>query len=496
MPKHTRPVGAVTPTYERLERESPLGFRVKLAQGIGAVPDTVMNWAFNTFVLLYYNQLLGVDALLVSAALGVAIFADAFIDPLIASISDHLKSRWGRRHPLMFAGALPLGFLTFAVFAPPAGLSSPGLFAWLTLTVLLTRAACSLFFVPWAAISAELSDDYDERTSIMSYRYAVGWASAVFTPFFVFGVLMPATRAHPIGQLDASHYPAMAACVGAMMTIAGLATTFFTRRQIPYLRQPTMTTPFSWTRPTRELVEALSNRQFALIFVIVLMASAIGGVTANIDIYMNTFFWGLDTAALQWFALVAVGAAAAFPLIAAIQRRWEKRDALLLTSWVSLAQGMGVVALRFAGALPPNGSPALLAILILNAAVGSAMLVVQGVIGASVIGDILDQHELQTGLRQEGMFWAAIFLSIKAISGLGIVFGGLVLKLVNLPAHADPAHVAHATVNRLGFIVGILVPLFYAVPIWLIGRYRITRRVHAEIQAALAQRRGLAQASP
>ncbi len=93
----------------------------------------------------------------------------------------------------MLIGALPLGFAFYFVFVPPAGLSETGLFFWLTGFVLLTRVLMTFFFVPWAAIAAELTDDYAERTSVMSFRFAIGWLIGISFPLFVLTVLMPST---------------------------------------------------------------------------------------------------------------------------------------------------------------------------------------------------------------------------------------------------------------------------------------------------------------
>ena len=76
------------PIYHRKQRTIKLGFRTKLSQGVGAIPDTVKNWVFNTFALLYYSQILGMDAFLVSTALAVAIVFDAVTDPLVATLSQ------------------------------------------------------------------------------------------------------------------------------------------------------------------------------------------------------------------------------------------------------------------------------------------------------------------------------------------------------------------------------------------------------------------------
>jgi len=163
-----------TPSYERETRKGPLPVSTKFYQGIGAIPDTLKNWVFNTFVLLFYNQILGMDAFLVSIALAVAMVFDAVTDPLVGSFSDNLRTRWGRRHPLMLVASIPLGLCVIAVFIPPDGLSHMMLFVWLTTFTVLTRGFMTLYFVPWAAIAAELSDDYNVRTSIMMFRFAIG----------------------------------------------------------------------------------------------------------------------------------------------------------------------------------------------------------------------------------------------------------------------------------------------------------------------------------
>lgn len=477
------------PSYARMPRRGRLRFSTKLSQGLGAIPDTIKNWVFNTFVLLYYNQILGVPALMVSIALAIALVIDALSDPVVASLSDNLHTKWGRRHPLMLLGALPLGFCFYPIFSPPEGLSSLGLFGWLLTFVVLTRLAMTFYFVPWAAIAAELSDDYEERTSVMAFRYGVGWTIAVCFPLFVFTVLMPSTPAYPVGQLNGATYPAMAAAAAFLMTTGGLLTTLLTLREIPYLRKHIVAPP----RPglgdvLREIAQALRNDQFALVFAVVLTIAIIGGTATNLNIYMATFFWGLSTESLRWFVLSAIGAVIAFPLVALAQRRWDKRDILVACALLNLADGMILVSLRFLDILPANGDPALLPILVSVGVLSAGLSVIQGIIGASIVADILDYHEVRTGLRQEGMFNAALSFSGKAASGIGIVGGGLLLNFIALPPQALPADVPADAITRLGISVGLILPVFYLIPIFLIRRYRISRKMHGEIRTELARR--------
>lgn len=479
------------PRYVRQTRRGPLPVSTKLAQGIGAIPDTVKNWVFNTFTLLFYNQILGVEAFLVSVALAIAIIFDAITDPLAATFSDNLRTRWGRRHPLMLFSALPLGASLYFVFVPPAGLSSMGLFWWLLTFAVLTRGFMTLYFIPWAATAAELSDDYDERTSLMAYRFGWGWTIGVSFPALVFIVIMPSTAEYPVGQLNPAGYPTMALIAGLLLSGGALATTLLTWREIPYLRQhASEAAAFGLRQTMHELMLALRNSQFALIFLIVLLTAAIAGTTANIQIYMLTYFWGLTSEDLRWFVISAIGALLAFPFVAAVQRRWDKKHILLTCALVSLVDGIALVVLRLLDVLPENGDPTLLVILVAAGSVAASIAVIQGIIGASIVADLLDEHELRTGYRQEAMFTAALSFSGKAMSGIGTLFGGLIITLIDFPTQAAPADVPADAVLRLGIVVGLIVPLFYVIPIALITRYRITRARHAEIRAALATRRG------
>jgi Na+/melibiose symporter-like transporter len=273
------------------------------------------------------------------------------------------------------------------------------------------------------------------------------------------------------------------------MTTGGVLTTLLTAREIPYLRKHKIAPARPGLRDVvREITQALQNDQFALIFSIVLIIAIIGGTTTNINIYMATFFWGLSTESLRWFVISAIGAVVAFPLVAVTQRHWDKRNILITCALLNLTDGMLLVSLRFLDILPANGDPRLLPILVSVGVLSAGLSVIQGIIGASIVADILDYHEVKTGLRQEGMFNAALSFSGKAASGIGIIGGGLLLKFIALPPHAIPSEVPAEVITRLGVAVGLILPLFHLIPIYLIRHYRISREMHRDIQSELAQR--------
>jgi GPH family glycoside/pentoside/hexuronide:cation symporter len=162
----------------RAERPRPLvpptggcPISTKLFYGFGSIAYGAKDGAFKSFLLIYYNQVVGLPAGLVAGAILLALVADSLLDPLIGQISDGLRSRWGRRHPFMYASALPTAGSFLLLFMPPENWSQPALFGYIVVVSILVRSFIALYEIPSSALGPELSADYDERTSIMAYRY-------------------------------------------------------------------------------------------------------------------------------------------------------------------------------------------------------------------------------------------------------------------------------------------------------------------------------------
>jgi len=152
---------------------------VKLAYSLG---QAAQNGGFDAaigFIFFYYSAVLGLSGALVGAALAVSLAFDAVVDPVVGSWSDNLKSRLGRRLPLMILAAPLIAVSIGLLFSPPAGLGQMALFGWLAVLSVAARSAISLFNVPYIALGAEMATDYGERTSVVMYRAFAGIVSAV-----------------------------------------------------------------------------------------------------------------------------------------------------------------------------------------------------------------------------------------------------------------------------------------------------------------------------
>ncbi len=473
----------------------PLSTGTKLSYGVGQTAEGLTNAGMATFVLFYYNQVLGLSGTLTGLALGTALVLDAFTDPIAGSVSDNLTSRLGRRHPFIFASAIPLGAAFVLLFLPPVSLLGQwGLFAWLTVTVLLTRVAMTVFHVPHISLGAELSDDYEERTTVVSFRYFFSTFGGLLVYALGFGLFFTDSRG---GQVNEMNYPPFALTVAAIAIITVFWCAFGTRHRIPFLRRPepspVLTVGQVLRRVYRDLRGALTNRSFRWLFAGVLILFVMIGVDSALNLYMFNYFWEFPSSETLWlFLALPLGALAGAPFTRYVHRFFNKHTTVLLgTGWFAVCELVPVV-LRLVGWFPENGTAAVFVILLIVRLLMGVGSIQSTVSFNSMMADVADQHELESNRRQEGIFFGAISFSAKGTAGLGNLVAGVGLDLIHWP-HGTAAHavgdVSPQTIAHLGILYGPLVAAFAVVAIWCLSHYDLTRERHAEVQVRLAERR-------
>lgn len=463
---------------------------IKLLYGIGSVAEGTKTAAFNVFLLFYYNQVLGVPGTLSGAAIFLALCVDAITDPLVGSISDGLHSRWGRRHPFMYFAALPMAVCFVLLFNPPVGLGPVGLFVWLASFAVGVRVFMTFYAIPSDSMVPEITTDYDERTSMVSFRYLLGWMGGLMTAQLGYLYFFAPSPSFADGRFDPQAYGRFA-CAGAVMIFAAILTCALgTHRLIPTLRAPSERTHASWARLRGEVRSVLRNHSYRMLVLGALCSAVAAGFNDVIGLYMNTYFWGFSTAqiAVLVYAL-AIAVILAFVLARPLTARFEKRRAALGLAMAGVVIGPLPVSLRFIGLMPENGDPWLLTIMFVHALCMVTITVTIGITVASMIADIVDEHELDTGKRQEGMFVAAIAFVGKSTSGLGGFFAGVGLDAIDFPRGAAPGAVPAHKLFELGLVVAPILLVLYLLSLICLSRYRITRQQHLSTLAALARRR-------
>jgi len=473
-----------------------LSLHTKLAFGIGQVAEGIQNGAFNIFLFFYYNQVLGLSGSLAGAAILIALVIDAASDPLVGSISDNLRHRWGRRHPLMYVSAVPAGLAFYLLFDPGlvlghGALGQWTLFAWLTLWSVLSRQALTLYHVPHLALGAELSDHYEERTAVVAFRVLFGVIGLLLVIILAWNIFFRATSTFANGQLNPHGYPPFGATFGVVMLVTITLSALGTHSRIPFLpKPPADAPPLSARRLLQDVRRALTNRSFRFLAITVLIFFVTRGVQEALGLHMGTYFWKLSTKQIQLIQVAGVaGLIVGIPLWTAVARQIDKKPTLLIglitfslfTLFPPLAQILGV--------MPPPESPAYMQVLVGMAAVaafgGAAGLVAAG----SMMADVADEHELETGLRQEGIFFGALSLAGKSASGIGHGIAGVGIDIIKFPAHAVVGEVPHQTLVSLGLLYGPGVAILAAIATGFSFGYRLNRQRHAEIVDQLAVRR-------
>lgn len=463
----------------------PLTVRFKLSYGVGATAEAMTFTATSMFLLLYYNQVLGVSPGLVGLALSAGLMVNAVFEPMVGSWSDRVRTRLGRRHPFMFAAAAPIAICFFALYSPPAGLGDTGLLVWLTVFYILLQQTMSLYEAPHLALGGELSEDYLERSSVMAYNTFFLWIGDAVTAFVALKFFFATTAAHSNGALDPSNYPAFAFWIATTLLVLRLYSAWATMSRIPYLAQSAASTPrFSLVEFWRDILRALNNRNYVILLFGLLFFALMTGVRNGLYLYTMSFFWQLTNDQLAWFIIgSATGYIVAAFVVKRLHVRFDKRWTGAAACFVYTVGPTIPVALGYFGIFTPN-TPYLLAILIAFSLLQHAPYSIMTTTIRSALADIADENELKTGLRQEGILYAARTFFQRIDAALGTMLAGWVLVLIAFPDKATPGEVDQTTLNGIALafllstIPGVIAASFY-------GMLRVTRETYDATRAKL-----------
>jgi len=463
-----------------------------LCYGFGAVAYGVKDSGFGTFLLLFYNQVLGLPAASVGFAIMCALLIDALIDPAVGFFSDRTRSRWGRRHPWMYASLVPITLGWVLLWSPPV-LSGGALLGWLFVGAVLIRTAVSCYEVPSVALTPELSGDYDERTRIMAYRYLFGWAGGLTMLATAYLVFLAPTAEHPNGLLDRGGYGAMGIAGAMLMGMAILVSAVGTHREIPNLPNAGVAEP-RLGAAFRELGQTVGNRAFAVLLLAGLAHFTGIGVAYAISNYLYSYVWGFQGVTFFYLALsLFAGATIAFFAAPRLGRRADKGKAAAIAAVVTGLLAGGPYWLRLAGLFPEPGDPATLPLLFGMLIASTATSVTMAILASSMMADVVEDSEAKTRRRSEGVFFAGWLFVQKCTSGVGIFLAGLILSLTGFPADAQPGAVPAATIDRLILVYAATIGGLALLAALAFARFPFGRAEHQARLARLAER-GAAEA--
>jgi Na+/melibiose symporter-like transporter len=461
-----------------------LPFRTHAAFGIGSTAEAATTIVFNSFNFLFYNNVLGLSGTLCGLAVTIAMLFDAVSDPLVGALSDRHRSKLGRRHPFLYLAPIPMGISFVAIYSPPEGLTELPLFLWFTITTILLRTAQTLYQVPHLALGAEMTTDYGERSVLMSYNTAfslIGTSGVSYLAWSYFGTL-------DAGTSDRQGYVTLTTMIAVVVIVMIFASAWFTRDQIPRLSKvPEDLPPFNARELLDEIRTCLTNQNYKMLLLGMIFLSATLGLHETLSSHIGLFFFELGEDQIRYLALGApIGLLIATALTPKLHLWFDKRDALMAGIIGMVTAVAGPITLRLLGWFPENGSPSVFAILCVlkgTSYCASAIMVISLV---STLGDVTDEHQLLTGRRQEGIFFAARSFFSKLTSGLGHLLAGIAIDLIHFPIGVQPGEVPSNVLYQFGVVAGPLTVLPALLSLYFYSRYGIGKVRHAEIRRELA----------
>jgi glycoside/pentoside/hexuronide:cation symporter, GPH family len=467
----------------------PLRPVTRLAYGIGAMANAIKARGLTVFLMIFYNQVVGLPPETVATVLMGALVFDAVIDPLVGQVSDNFRSRLGRRHPFMYAAAVPVALAYFALWNPPVGWSQGAITGYLVACLLTVRLFDTFFELPHSALAPELAKDYVERTKLLAMRTFFAVVGGLAMTLMAYQVFLKENPDGTGGVLSRDGYLGYSACAAALIFTTILVSTRGTQSQVPYLHMAPERS-ITLRAMVRDVAATLNNRAFVVATLTGMFMSIALGARNGLELYIGLFFWGLKQSQLAILATVAAGGSLFGILLApqVVARLGKKYGAIILYS-AALAIAVSPIAARLFGLMPPNGSAVLFAILIAETFINAILAVATGVILVSLVADVIEDAEVKTGRRSEGLLMSADNLFKKLVSGAGILISGLMLKLVAFPVGAKRGEVDPEIIQRLGVVYLPTAATLFGLSILCLFAFNIDRSKHEENLSILRDRK-------
>ena len=447
-----------------MKKAKTVPLKVRAAWGLGGWADNFILQVLMILALPIYNIEMGIDPVWVGVALLIPRLFDAITDPLMGNISDNTRSRWGRRRPWILAGALLSAVLMPLLWMPPFS-DNMAAIIYIGLISSIYALAYTMFVVPYTALGFEITDDYDERTKVVSWRMYIGLISGLCIP-----------NLYVWCQNDVFNGNIL---TGARWVTTLVALSVLITGCLPAIlcREKVVTKPQPKIKLGKAIFETVKDKPFRLLlsgYIIILTGLFTSGAIA---LYVNIYhvFGGDKKLAAEVSALGGMlgvlGAYLGVRLAGWFSAKTGKREtmigglALALLSVGSMIFTMrsgfeviDVIGFKF--------HPQNLSFFFYGMGQQSCWLMID-----SMTADVCDDDELRTGLRREGMFGAVKSLAQQAALAITGLTGGLVIKLAGAsdasqgvsPEVAQTLKALFVSVQSVGLVAGILVFVFYPI---------------------------------
>jgi GPH family glycoside/pentoside/hexuronide:cation symporter len=439
--------------------------RTKLIYGSGDLGFSLLSTILGAYFAIFLTDIVGVSPGIAAAAIFVGRSWDYINDPVFGHLSDRTRTRWGRRRPYLLIGPVPLGLAFLMLWWIPPWHGSVGLAIYYALAYVLYDAAATMIYMPYFALTPELTSDYDERTSLTTYRsfFSILGSLLAFTlPLMIVGAFVPGNAPRVL----------IMAAIFALISISPFFLLFLVTRERPeYMQQK---------RPglRQSLRAARDNRPFLIGMLVFLLTWISVEIVQATLLFFVKYVAQREAQSDLVMAAIFVTAIVTLPVWQWVSGRWDKRRA-----YVAGIAFWAVVQLAIITIGPSTGIGIILALCVL-AGVGVAA---AHVIPWAMIPDTIEWGEWQTGERHEGMFYSLSTLALKVASSLAVPLALLLLEITGYVPNA--AQQPASALWGIRIVVGPIPALLLCAGIVVALRYPLGREQHARLRRQLEARR-------
>ena len=446
----------------------------KIAYGIGNLSTGAAMQVLGTYIVFYSTAILGLPGKAIGAVMGLSILWDAITDPLMGYISDNTGHEGlGRRHPYLIVGAVGIALVNYLLWTIPEGMGVGARLLLVTAYVFLFKTLMTVYVTPYTALGAELSVDYNERTTIQGIKsvfFVLGLAFVSVAGLYWF--FRPAPG-YPTGQLNPNAYSSMGLAVSVLVVAAAAVSFLPTLKYLPSIRKRSLA--FSHVRPVGikdSLARVAANKPFRMIVWAYMFNNLASALFANLGLHVFTYTFGLGSRQIA----VVVGVQLLFaivsqPIWAAEARRKGKRTALLTGVFISILGSFYFIALVIASSLIQGNVLAFIPFSI----AGGAGLGALFTLPLSMTADTIDLDEAEGGARIEGVHFGVLTFGYKLSQAVALFLIGFLLDAAGFDTALTTQR--QVTILVLGLVLGIGATIFFAAAALQMRHYNVTEAV-------------------
>ena len=473
-------------------RESgKLPIHTRFFYGMGAMAFGIKSNGFDYYLMAFYSQVVGLDARLVGLVLLCALLFDAISDPLVGYWSDNLHSRWGRRHPFMYGSAIPVAASFFLIWTPPDSLSDSMTLWYLLCLSIVVRTGITFFETPNLALAPELTTDYTERSRLISMGHLFAWSGGNLMNVAMFFVIFPLFASSAMSEAVGSRapYEIYGILASVLIFVAILGASIGTHSRIATLHAPPAKRKLTPILIFKEIGETLSNRSFLAIFAAAMLGAVALGLKASLHLYFVSYFWEFTTAETGFLSLgIFASALIGFGLAPYLTRTIGKKQGAIAVGLAAFLAAPVPICLRLSNILPPNGDPFIFWFNLIFGIVDLGLIICFNILVASMLTDLAEFSEIETGRRSEGILAASITFAKKSVQGIGILVASFVLFLAQFPRGVPADAVPDEAIWSLGMYYVPICTVIYVAMIAILTKYKINQEAYEQFLVDLKTR--------